>query len=185
MSGYWATGSESSASELRDFLKSRLPGHAIPSAFLFLDQIPLNAHGKLDRSALLAPAQQETAGPEAPVPARRFTEKVLSDIWIDLLKVESIGVTDNFFDLGGHSLLAGQTMARVARALGVSLPIKTIFEAPTIEQLARRVEEALATKPQKPVAGIPRLADNEPPTLSIAQEAWQVLDSEYELTKAN
>lgn len=164
-------GSQISASELRDFLKSRLPVHAIPSAFLFLDQVPLNAHGKLDRSALLAPAQQESAGTEAvAVPARRFTEKVLSDIWIDLLKVESIGVTDNFFDLGGHSLLAGQAMARVARALGVSLPIKTIFEAPTIEELARRVDESVATKPQMPLAGVPRLADSGPPTLSIAQD---------------
>ena len=168
-------GSQSSASELREFLKSRLPGHAIPSAFLFLDQVPLNAHGKIDRSALLAPAQQETAGPDAAVPARRFTEKVLSDIWIDLLKVESLGVTDNFFDLGGHSLLAGQAMARVARALGVSLPIKTIFEAPTIEELARRVDEAVAAKPHQPAASLPnlartRLAENGPPTLSIAQD---------------
>ncbi len=163
-------GSRASASELRDFLKSRLPGHAIPSAFLFLDQIPLNAHGKLDRSALRAPAQQETAGPEVAVPARRFTEKVLSDIWIDLLKVESLGVTDNFFDLGGHSLLAGRTMARVARALGVSLPIKTIFEAPTVEELARRVDEAIAAKPRKPEASVARLAESGPPTLSIAQD---------------
>ncbi|MCK1739438.1 amino acid adenylation domain-containing protein [Bradyrhizobium sp. 139] len=169
------TGGQSSASELRQFLKSRLPGHAIPSAFLFLDQVPLNAHGKIDRSALLAPAQQEVSGPDAAVPARRFTEKALSDIWIDLLKVESLGVTDNFFDLGGHSLLAGQAMARVARALGVSLPIKTIFEAPTIEELARRVDEAVAAKPRKPAAGVPslagtRLAESGPPTLSIAQD---------------
>jgi amino acid adenylation domain-containing protein len=163
-------GSQSSASELREFLKSRLPGHAIPSAFLFLDQMPLNAHGKIDRSALLAPAQQDASGPDAAVPARRFTEKVLSDIWIDLLKVESLGVTDNFFDLGGHSLLAGQAMARVARALGVSLPIKTIFEAPTIEELARRVDEAVAAKPHQPAARLPRLAENGPPTLSIAQD---------------
>ncbi|WP_448041344.1 amino acid adenylation domain-containing protein [Bradyrhizobium liaoningense] len=163
-------GSRSSASELREFLKGRLPAHAIPSAFLFLDQVPLNAHGKIDRSALLAPTQQETSGPDAAVPARRFTEKVLSDIWIDLLKVESIGVTDNFFDLGGHSLLAGQAMARVARALGVSLPIKTIFEAPTIDELARRVDEAVAAKPHKPAASVPRLAASGPPALSIAQD---------------
>ncbi|MBR1090408.1 amino acid adenylation domain-containing protein [Bradyrhizobium manausense] len=164
------SGSRISASELRDFLKSRLPVHAIPSAFLFLDQVPLNAHGKLDRSALLASAQPETARTEAAVPARRFTEKALSDIWRDLLKVESISVTDNFFDLGGHSLLAGQAMARVARALGVSLPIKTIFEAPTIEELARRVDEAVATPPQKPAASVARLVQSGPPTLSIAQE---------------
>jgi hypothetical protein len=169
------SGSQSSASELREFLKSRLPGHAIPSAFLFLDQMPLNAHGKIDRSALLAPAQQDASGPDAAVPARRFTEKVLSDIWIDLLKVERLGVTDNFFDLGGHSLLAGQAMARVARALGVSLPIKTIFEAPTIEELARRVDEAVVAKPHQPAASVPnlaqtRLAESGPPTLSIAQD---------------
>ena len=178
-------GSTSSASALRDFLKGRLPGHAIPSAFLFLDQVPLNAHGKIDRSALLAPAQQEASGPDAAVPARRFTEKVLFDIWTDLLKAESISVTDNFFDLGGHSLLAGQAMARLSRALGVSLPIKTIFEAPTIEELARRVDEAVAAKPHKPGASGPRLgekwaaetrqvatrlAEGGPPALSIAQD---------------
>lgn len=163
-------GSRVSASDLREFLKGRLPGHAIPSAFLFLDQVPLNAHGKIDRSALLAPAQPETSAPDAAVPARRFTEKVLSDIWIDLLKVESLGVTDNFFDLGGHSLLAGQAMARVARALGVSLPIKTIFEAPTVEELARRVDEAVAAKPHKPVASVSRPIESGPPTLSIAQD---------------
>ncbi|NUR14285.1 MAG: non-ribosomal peptide synthetase, partial [Bradyrhizobium sp.] len=151
--------SRSSASELREFLKSRLPGHAIPSAFLFLDQVPLNAHGKIDRAALLAPAQQAAPGPDVAVPARRFTEKVVSDIWIDLLKVESISVTDNFFDLGGHSLLAGQAMARLARALGVSLPIKTIFEAPTIESLARRVDQAMAAAPRKPAANVSGLAD--------------------------
>lgn len=162
--------SRSSASELREFLKSRLPGYAIPSAFLFLDQVPLNAHGKIDRSALLAPVQPETSGPDAAVPARRFTEKVLSDIWIDLLKTESIGVTDNFFDLGGHSLLAGQVMARVARALGVSLPIKVLFEAPTIAEFALRVDEAVAAKPQKPAASIPRPAAGELPALSIAQD---------------
>jgi amino acid adenylation domain-containing protein len=179
------SGSQSSASELREFLKSRLPGHAIPSAFLFLDQVPLNAHGKIDRSALLAPAQQEaSSGATAAVPARHFTEKVLSDIWVDLLKVENLGVTDNFFDLGGHSLLAGQAMARVARALGVSLPIKTIFEAPTIEELARRVDEAVAAKPHQPAASLPnlaqtRLAENGPPTLSIAQD--QMIRIEHNL----
>lgn len=162
--------SRSSASELREFLKSRLPGYAIPSAFLFLDQVPLNAHGKIDRSALLAPVQPETSGSAAAVPARRFTEKVLSDIWIDLLKVDSIGVTDNFFDLGGHSLLAGQVMARVARALGVSLPIKVVFEAPTIAELALRVDEAVSAKPQKPAASFPRPATGELPALSIAQD---------------
>jgi amino acid adenylation domain-containing protein len=162
-------GSEPNASELRDFLRGRLPNHAVPSAFLFLEHVPLNAHGKIDRSALLAPAQHEPAAAEATVPARRFTEKVLSDIWIDLLGVEGLGITDNFFDLGGHSLLAGKAMARVARALGVSLPIKTIFEAPTVEELARRVDDALAMQAQRPSPVIPRLAESGPRPLSVAQ----------------
>ena len=161
--------SRSSASELRGFLKGRLSDHAIPSAFLFLDRMPLNAHGKIDRSALLAPPHEPSAA-DAAVPARRFTEKVLSDIWIDLLKVERVGVTDNFFDLGGHSLLAGQAMARIARALGVSLPLKTIFEASTIEQLARQVDEAAAAKPHEPAATLPRSAAGGLPAPSIAQD---------------
>ncbi|MFK5073765.1 hypothetical protein ACI4BE_30010, partial [Klebsiella pneumoniae] len=78
-------------SALREFLRGRLPAHAIPSAFLFMDRVPLNVHGKIDRSALLAPAHQEAHAAETAMPARRFTEKVLTDIWIDLLKVDTLG----------------------------------------------------------------------------------------------
>jgi amino acid adenylation domain-containing protein len=170
-----APASQLSASELREFLKARLPAHAVPSAFLFMDRVPLNMHGKIDRSALLAPAQQEAQAAESAVPAGRFTEKVLADIWIDLLKVDTLGITDNFFDLGGHSLLAGQVMARVARALGVSLPIRTIFEAPTIADLARRVDAAVATSPAAaphPQAGAiaARPIAGGPSPLAIAQD---------------
>lgn len=172
-------GSRPTASELRDFLKARLPDYMVPSAFLFLERVPLTAHGKVDRSALLAPPVHEKVLASATVPARRFTEKVLSDIWIDLLKVEAISVTDNFFDLGGHSLLAGQAMARAARALGASLPIKTIFEAPTVEALAKRIDEALAAKSHKPSAEIPRLAEQGPRPPSIAQV--QMIETEREL----
>jgi amino acid adenylation domain-containing protein len=172
-------GHQISASNLRDVLKSRLPGHAIPSAFLFLDDVPLNAQGKIDRSALLAAGQHDAPAAGGAVPARRFTEKVLSDIWMDLLKVESLGITDNFFDLGGHSLLAGRAMARVARAVGVSLPIRTIFEAPTVEELARRVDDALATQTPKASVDIPHLAESGPPPLSLEQ--IQMIEMEREL----
>ena len=124
--------------------------------------------------ALLAPAQQETLRTGRRRAGAALHRKSAVDIWIDLLKVESLGVTDNFFDLGGHSLLAGQAMARVARALGVSLPIKTIFEAPTIDELARRVDEAVAAKPRKPAQSgrlaVASLAEGSLPTLSIAQD---------------
>ncbi len=167
------------AGALRDFLKARLPAHAIPAAFLFQEQIPLNAHGKVDRSALLAPTRAETASDNATAPARRFTEQVLSDIWSDLLKVQSVSVTDNFFDLGGHSLLAGQVMSRVARALGVSLPIKTIFEAPRVDELARRIDRALTTRSRKGPAEVQRLADDDLRPLSLAQA--QMIRMEREL----
>lgn len=171
--------SRPNATELREFLKARLPAHAIPAAFLFPEQVPLNAHGKVDRSALSAPAHVETMPEDTAVPARRFTEKVLSDLWIDLLRLPSIGITDNFFDLGGHSLLAGQVMARIARAFGISLPIRAIFEAPTVERLARRIDEALATPRRPASAGIPRLESNAPRLLSLAQA--QMIRMEREL----
>ncbi|WP_454624934.1 amino acid adenylation domain-containing protein [Bradyrhizobium cenepequi] len=174
-----APGSRPDAGALRDFLKSRLPGYMVPAAFLFLDRIPLNSHGKVDRSALRGAYQSEPTVSGVTVPARRGTEKTLTDIWIDLVKVPSIGVTDNFFDLGGHSLLAGQAMARIARAFGVALPIKTIFEAPTVEELARRIDDALATKPQQVLPIIPDIAEADPRLPSIAQT--QMLGIEREL----
>jgi amino acid adenylation domain-containing protein len=164
-----APGSRPDAGVLRDFLKSRLPGYMVPAAFLFLQSIPLNSHGKVDRSVLRGAYQSEPPAAGVTVPARRGTEKTLTEIWIDLLKVPSIGVSDNFFDLGGHSLLAGQAMARIARAFGVSLPIKTIFEAPTVEELAQRIDDASATKPQQDLPIIPDVAETGPRLPSIAQ----------------
>ena len=103
--------------ELRDFLKTRLPAYMIPAGFIFLERMPLTAHGKVDRPALAAIRQRlKVAGSEFVAP-RNTTEQVLASIWADLLEVEDIGVFDNFFDLGGHSLLAGQVLARVAECL--------------------------------------------------------------------
>ena len=121
-----AAGRSPKLDDLREFLKARLPGYMIPASFLFLERMPVNAHGKVDRTALRAIDRQETTAGDASVAPRHATEKALADIWIDLLKVENIGVTDNFFDLGGYSLLAGQVLARVANAFGVSLPIKAV-----------------------------------------------------------
>ena len=165
-----AAGHKPNARDLRDFLKARLPSYMIPADFLFLERMPLTAHGKIDRSALLVIPQRERIARDELVAPRHFTEKVLSDIWIDLLKIESIGVCDNFFDLGGHSLLAGQVLARVAKAFGVSLPIRAIFEAPTIEALAQRVDQAAETQSYKPALEIARLEESAPRSVSIAQD---------------
>jgi amino acid adenylation domain-containing protein len=164
--------------ELRNFLKTRVPEYMIPAGFIFLDRMPLTRHGKIDRYALLAIRRELTVASRQFVAPRDPTEKSLAGIWIDLLKIKDIGVFDNFFDLGGHSLLAGQVLARIANAHGVSLPIRTLFEAPTIDALARRVDEARAMQ-YEPALEIARAEGDGPRRVSIAQE--HVLKIEREL----
>ena len=113
------------------------------------------------------------------VAPRDHTEKVLVDIWADLLGVEHIGVFDNFFDLGGHSLLAGQVLAEFANAFQVSLPIRTLFEAPTVDALARRVDQERAMPTDDPTLKIARMADQGSQAVSFVQE--QMLRMEREL----
>src|SRR5262249_3786449 len=103
----------------------------------------------------------------------------LAGIWTDLLGVTEVGVLSNFFDLGGHSLLAGQVLARVGKLLGVSLPIRALFEAPTVEAMARRIDEARATPSQEPLPEIPRAELPRPQLVSLTQE--HVLTIEREL----
>ena len=104
----------------------------VPSAFVFLDSLPLTPNGKLDRSALAAPDQNRPDIGESYVAPGTPVEELLAGIWSELLKIEKVGVHDNFFDLGGHSLLATQVMSRLREGLGVELPLRALFEAPTI-----------------------------------------------------
>jgi amino acid adenylation domain-containing protein len=170
---------EPEVNELRDFLKARLPEYMTPTGFIFLDRMPRTAHGKIDRPALMAIRQGLKVGGREFVAPRDSTEEILANIWIDLLKVEDIGVFDNFFDLGGHSLLAGQVLARVANAFGVSLPIRALFEARTLEALARRVDAALKMQSNAPRLEIALAEGDDPRSVSIAQE--QVLRIERDL----
>ena len=167
------------ANELRDFLRRRVPIYMIPQGFVFLSHLPLTAHGKLDRSALAEMRQGlSMAGTEFVAP-RTPTETILSRIWTDLLKIDNVGALSNFFDLGGHSLLAGQVLARVARECGVALPIQALFEAPTLEALARRIEDAGDVQWDEPMFEIARPAGDRPQPVSILQE--RVLRIEREL----
>ena len=128
-----------SVEELRAFLQKLLPHYMIPSAFVFLSSLPLTPNGKIDYHALPSPHQTET-GPGTPfVAPRTSTETVLAKIWKDVLKVEQVGVHDNFFDLGGHSLRATQVMSRIRKELHVEVPLRSLFEAPTVEQLAQQL----------------------------------------------
>jgi acyl carrier protein len=105
-----------------------------------IGSVPLNANGKLDRRRLPAPGAQPSAHY---VPPRTPAEELLAALWADVLPVDRLGVEDNFFENGGHSLLATRIIAGVARAFGVQVPLRTLFEAPTVAALARVVEAAL------------------------------------------
>jgi len=158
------------ASELREFLKNRLPVHMIPAAYFFLDRMPLTPHGKVDRPALAAIRGRPGVAEGELVAPRNSTEEALARIWADLLGVEEVGAFSNFFDLGGHSLLAGRVLARVANIFGVSFPIRTLFEGPTIDALARRVEEAREMQSKEPRSEIAFVEAHGPQSLSIVQE---------------
>ena len=137
-----AAARQPNANELRDFLKTRLPGYMIPAGYFFLERMPMTAHGKVDRRALAAIRRGLRVAADEFMAPRNSTEEVVASIWADLLEVGEIGVFANFFELGGHSLLAGRALARVASAFGVSFPIRTLFEAGTVEALARQIDEA-------------------------------------------
>ena len=124
---------------LRAFLKERLPEYMIPSATVVLAQFPLTPNGKVDRKALPMPDVIGQLGQQYVAP-RTPTEELLAGIWADVLQVARVGVQDNFFEVGGHSLLATQVMSRLPKLLRVELPLRTLFEAPTVAQLAEVIE---------------------------------------------
>ncbi len=122
--------------DLRRLLREKLPSHMIPSAFVFLDRLPLTPNGKVDRRKLPEPEKRHLASATAYVSPRTELEKTIAKIWQELLRVEKVGLHDNFFDLGGHSLLVVQAQARLRDALGVDLAVVTLFQYPTISSLA-------------------------------------------------
>jgi len=161
------------AAALRDALRTTLPEHMVPSAFVFLDALPVGSTGKVERAALPAPEPVEAG--EAYRAPRTPVEEALAGIWAGVLGAARVGVRDDFFALGGHSLLATRVVSRVREAFGVELPLRDVFEAPTVGGLAERVE-ALRR------AGVPRLAPvapadrSRPLPLSFAQERLWFLD---------
>ncbi|MEO7996611.1 MAG: amino acid adenylation domain-containing protein [Gemmatimonadaceae bacterium] len=142
--GYAVSHSDRPTPEgLSALLATKVPDYMVPSVFVFLDKLPLNANGKLDRAALPAPDAKARDEYVAPVTA---TEQTLAQIWVEILKRERIGTTDNFLALGGQSLLAIRVLGKISKQLGVRLPLRTLFEAPTVAELARVVEDAKREK---------------------------------------
>ena len=132
-------------SDLHEHLKARLPGYMIPGIFIPLDELPLTRSGKVNRKALPSPdgqGQRLTSG-QAYVPPSTPVEEDLARIWAEVLGVERVGIHDNFFELGGHSLLATQIASRVRELYDVDVPLRSLFESPTIAQLAALITEAM------------------------------------------
>jgi len=128
--------------ELRRFLKQKLPDYMVPSAFVFLDTLPLTPNGKIDQRALPAPDGLRQEPASTFVPPSDDLEIQLTKIWENVLGKKPISVKDNFFDVGGHSLLAVRLLAQIEKTFGKNLPLATLFQAPTVEQLAKILHQS-------------------------------------------
>lgn len=169
-------GSLPSMYELRNFLRTKLPDYMVPAAFVVIEVLPLLPNGKIDRQALPAPEQERVPLFEEFVAPRTLTEELLAGIWSSVLGIEAVGIYDNFFVLGGHSLLAVQVMSRLRKALRVEVPLRMLFEAPTVAGLARgveRVRQATQGAPAPPLRAMPR---DEAVPLTMTQEHLWSLD---------
>jgi len=131
---------------LRDFLGAHLPDYMVPATFVALDELPLDANGKVDRASLPAPDPGTTIGEEEFVAPRTPLEERIAEILADLLHLERVGVLDNFFMLGGHSLLGTQLIARLREVFGVEMELRTLFDRPTVAGLGGEVERLLMEK---------------------------------------
>jgi acyl carrier protein len=140
----WKQGVTSQTGELRNFIKGHLPEYMLPSAFVEMDALPLSPNGKVDRKLLPAPDGARPELEQAFVAPRNDVEQTLANIWAEVLHLDQIGINDNFFDLGGHSLLATQVISRVQVAFNVELPLRAIFENPTVAGLGMTLEQAQA-----------------------------------------
>ena len=135
--------------QLQSYLAQKLPEYMLPSAFVVLESLPLTANGKIDRRALRALYDPiESRSPDRYIAPRTPVERVLANIFVEVLGLKRVGIYDNFFELGGHSLLATQLVSRVRDALQVELPLRSVFEASTIERLAQVVESLQQSQAQ-------------------------------------
>jgi acyl carrier protein len=132
---------EGSLLGVRQYLKQKLPDYMVPAVMVALEQLPLGSTGKVDRSALPGMGQQHPEVASQYIAPRTEVEETLARIWSAILALEHIGVNDNFFELGGHSLLATQMRARIRELFDIEVPLVTVFERPTIAELAQAIGE--------------------------------------------
>ncbi|MBM7114700.1 non-ribosomal peptide synthase/polyketide synthase [Archangium primigenium] len=168
-------GQSVDVAELRAFLARQVPEYMVPSAFVALSALPLSPNGKVDRKALPAPeaSRSETRAFVAP---RNPTEQLLASLWSQVLGVERVGSGDHFFELGGHSLLATQVVSRVRAAFRVELPLRVLFEAPTLEALALKIDTSLRSGQGGQLPALRPVARTDALPLSFAQQRLWFLE---------
>ncbi|HEY0739708.1 MAG TPA: amino acid adenylation domain-containing protein, partial [Herpetosiphonaceae bacterium] len=159
-------GDEGLPRTLREFLAQRLPAYMVPSTFVVLEALPLTPNGKVDRRAL--PRPEATSTEVELVAPRTPLEELIAGVWATVLRIERVGIHDTFFALGGHSLLATQVISRLRQILGRDLPLRLLFDAPTIAAFAEQIEAQPAAVLKVPLVPVPR--DGRPLPLSFAQQ---------------
>ncbi|MFI6688489.1 amino acid adenylation domain-containing protein [Streptomyces sp. NPDC050485] len=164
------TGTDPAPAELRAFLAERLPEYMVPTAFVALDRLPLAPNGKLDREALPAPELTSSIPYRAP---RAGREQVLCELFGEVLGVEKVGIDDDFFDLGGHSLLVTRLVNRVRAVLGVEVPVRVVFDSPTVARLAESLP--MEVRSSRPALRRAEVRPERVP-LSYAQSRLKFLD---------
>ena len=172
-------------SALKSHLRNRLPDYMMPAAFVRLDTLPLTSSGKVNRRALPAPDESRPELETGFVAPRTPIEQHLASIWCEILGIGTVGIHDNFFALGGHSLLATRVSARIASALQVDLPLRKLFEAPTISELATEID-TLRSGGQSCQGTALKRVDRDKLPLSFAQQRlWFLEQLEGEATAYN
>jgi amino acid adenylation domain-containing protein len=160
------------AGELRSFLKQKLPEYMLPSALVFLDSLPLTASGKVDRLALPDPGDSQSDLKQLFAPPRDTVEKLIAEIWAEILKLEQVSINDNFFDLGGHSLLAIQVVSRLRKTFATEVSVRTLFENPTVAELGLQIAALQSAGAPRQLADV--LADLESLSDEAAQQLWSL-----------
>jgi amino acid adenylation domain-containing protein len=164
--------------ELKQLVREQLPDYMQPSAFVLLDRLPMTPSGKLDRRALPEPDQEGAIATESFVKPTTRTQERLCKLWSDVLGLDGIGITDDFFHLGGHSLLATKLVSRIREEFNLALPLRSAFEYPTVAGLAERIDQLAADSDNAKVENdiIPRVFHRENLPLSFAQQRLWFLD---------
>jgi amino acid adenylation domain-containing protein/non-ribosomal peptide synthase protein (TIGR01720 family) len=166
-------GAEMSVAQLRRHAQERLPPYMVPASFVVLDEMPLGPSGKVDRRALPDPEGVGIERERPFVAPRTAVEREVAGIWKEILRADDVGVHDSFFELGGHSLLVTQLVSRLLKTFGVEVPLRAVFQAPTVAELAARVEASRRERSRPPLV---RLAEGAERTQSFAQQRLWFID---------